>query len=235
MKVFNLKINKALCLFCYINFISCNSIDCPSYEKLPLSVEKYEVLDSIFSSQGDNLRGNPNEIMNDCYLITGYSDTLNAKKYIDSLLLSLINPDYFLKRIYRLYFFKKSEKCNNEYTKSNPDNADINNIKDCLFIVYTFNNQYNFEVGTSMLSIRKESEEDYTKIDHVYSLIWNSTNIVNDSVTLKSKQIENIPIEERLPGLETWFDDAINLAKKRIREDGFKVKDDIRRYEIIEE
>ncbi len=48
MKIFNLKFNKALWLLFFLSSISCNSNEFIPFENLQLSVEKYEVLDSIY-------------------------------------------------------------------------------------------------------------------------------------------------------------------------------------------
>ncbi len=198
------------------------SCDFAPYENAPFSVEKFVVFDSIEATYGSlNSAKHPEDVWTNYFLVTGYADTLEVERKIDSMLLSLANPDYINMRSYSMYFFKKARRYNNAYARGDRDYME-NNTDKYLFLLYEFR-----FYTQNTLSIRRKRPDGES-----YALIWNSTDIVKDSLRLKNESLQNIPSDKRCPGLEKWFDTAVKIKKEELRQNGVDVSDDIRRYSI---
>lgn len=217
---------KIFCLIYLLCWSSCSSYDFEPYASMPFSVEKYVAFDSILATYGDDFTGKHSEhLLTNCFLITGYADTINTEKKIDSLLLTLIDSNYIGKRTYWLYFFKKARKCSNEFTRRNRDYSENNNYDKYLLYFYDYRNR-NYQNNLN-LSISIVKKDQFNKSCYMF---WNSTNIVKDSLELEQQSLKNIPEDKRNPGMEAWFEQAVNIQKDSLKRKGIILNDDIKRY-----
>lgn len=208
----------------FLWLISCTSCDFAPYKSAPFSVEKFVVFDSIDATYGSlNSAKHPEDVLTNYFLVTGYADTIEAERKIDSMLLSLVNPDYINMRSYSMYFFKKARRYNNAYARSDRDYME-NNTDKYMFLRYEYS-YYDHVFKTIGISKERQNGE-------YIALIWNSTDIAKDSLELKKGSIQNIPSNKRCPGLEKWFDVAVKIKKEELKRRSVDVSHDIRRYVI---
>jgi hypothetical protein len=176
------------------------------YDTMPFSIEPYVAYDSILATYGFKEDSHIKPFYRN-YLITGFADTLNCERKIDSLLPSLIDTFYDYKKGCTIWFFKKSNKCNNAYTRWDREWTENFAETECLFVKYTISvNKENRDI----VSIIKEKSWKNNFGNFIYHIVWNGNYPYK---VLEKETLAAIPLTERNPSMEKLLDTIVSRVK----------------------
>lgn len=208
----------------------------PDYGAMPFSIESYTVLDSILDGNGIIIRNGDTTYIQEGhdmrlyknYLVTGYDNMTSVEHKIDSILPSLVDSTALNRYATRLYFFRKTNRCNNDYEKWNEEYTELESWNDC--ILFTYDIHINI-LTSRVVGIQKTCFGNPQESKN-YSMIWNQENILKDSIELTKYSFDKVRTEYKNPGMEKLFDRLVELAKKKLIEQGEEVKEGYKRYHV---
>ena len=170
------------------------------YDTMPFSIEPYVAYDSIQNTFGFPADSLKKPIYRN-YLITGFANREICEHKIDSILPFLVDTFINYKNVCYIHFFKKSNKCNNDYTRWDREWVEINANTNCLFVIYDLyvaNYPDNIDIASIIKKRTWKSAQGYSQ----YHVIWNGnypdTMTVENPIELIPKQERNIPMERLL-------------------------------------
>ena len=132
---------------------------------------------------------------------------MSCERKIDSLLPSLIDTFYDYKKSCTIWFFKKSNKCNNAYTRWDREWTENFAETQCIFVKYEISirkPEYDFVL------VNKTRAWESKNGNRDYLLRWYAN---SDSSGLRRSPIGGVPASERNLPLEYIFEKTIEKVK----------------------